>query len=220
MIQLLSACLLIAIKVPPSTLGLVMNFIIQITMQFNLLIGYRANLEADIISAERIWNYAANPREDDVDEIVPPSTWSQSPSIVFDSFTAYYVPGGVPCLKSLDFVIEPGHHIAVVGRTGAGKSSLTMALLRALDQAAITSGEIRINGLDISQVDLSTLRKRITLVPQEPMVFDGTLRFNLDPEGKKTDEELLEVAEVCHVRQLFNLDDATNLLEHSVSTKR
>ncbi|KAI8712156.1 Canalicular multispecific organic anion transporter 2 [Fusarium sp. LHS14.1] len=216
-IQLLSANLLLAINAPPSTLGLVMNFIIQITVQFNTLVQTRANLEADITSVERVWSYAANPPEEDsTNETVPASSWPQTSSIVFDSFTACYVPGGAACLSNINLAIEPGQHIAVVGRTGAGKSSFTMALLRALDQRAIKSGQIRIDGLDISQVNLTTLRRAITLVPQEPAAFDGTMRYNLDPEEKLDDKELLDLAEICHVRRIFNMDDSTDLLEYPI----
>ncbi|UPL03395.1 hypothetical protein LCI18_014329 [Fusarium solani-melongenae] len=218
-IQLFSAGLLLAIGASPSTLGLVMNFVIQITVQFNTFVQTRSNLEADITSVERVWDYAANPPEEsNMDEIQPVSSWPLNPSITFDSFTACYVPGGTACLSDINLVIEPGQHVAVIGRTGAGKSSFTMALLRALDQRAIKSGQICIDGWDISKVDLTTLRRAIALVPQEPAAFTGTLRYNLDPEGKLSDMELLDVASVCHIRQVFKMDDATDLLEYPISS--
>ncbi|QKD59067.2 P-loop containing nucleoside triphosphate hydrolase protein [Fusarium oxysporum Fo47] len=216
-IQLFSACLLLIIGAPPSTLGLVMNFVIQITVQFNTFVQTRSNLEADITSVERVWAYADQvPEEPNTGEIQPVSSWPLSPSVTFDSFTACYTPGGPACLTDINLTIEPGQHIAVVGRTGAGKSSFTMALLRALDQRAIQYGQIRIDGWDISQVNLTTLRRSIALVPQEPAAFTGTLRYNLDPEGRLSDTELLHVADVCHIRRLFNMDDAIDILDHPI----
>ncbi|KAJ3537625.1 hypothetical protein NM208_g6236 [Fusarium decemcellulare] len=219
LIQLLSACLLLANQAPSSTLGLTMNFIIQITVQFNTLVQLRANLEADITSAERVWSYAANPPESDGNEATPPTSWPQEGSIVFDGFTASYAPGASPCLDHLALTIEQGENVAIVGRTGAGKSSIALALLRALDPEAVISGEIRIDGLDISEVNLQSLRKRVSLVPQEPAAFDGTLRYNLDPKGTRSDGELLEVIETCHVRQVFNMGDGIDVLDYPIASE-
>jgi ABC-type multidrug transport system fused ATPase/permease subunit len=90
-------------------------------------------------------------------------------------------------LKNISIDIKPLERIGVVGRTGAGKSSLTLALLRVLE---VQTGRILIDGIDISSVGLSDLRQAVTLVPQDPTLFSGTLRFNLDPFGLFTDVEL------------------------------
>jgi ABC-type multidrug transport system fused ATPase/permease subunit len=97
----------------------------------------RADLEADMTSVERVWSYASNIPEDDADSgydsIILPASWPQLPTITFRSYTASYAPGAAPCLSNLTFTIRPGEHVDVVGRTRAGKSSLTLALLHALE---------------------------------------------------------------------------------------
>jgi ATP-binding cassette subfamily C (CFTR/MRP) protein 1 len=217
-IQLLSAGLLLWLRTPASTLGLVMNFQIQITSQFNSLVQLRANLEADITSAERAWTCAAEqPENQPDDEIRPPASWPQSAAIAFNSYTASYKPNDQPCLHDLNFAIQPGEHVAVVGRTGAGKSSLTLALLRALHHDQGLAGTIEIDGLNISNVDLMTLRKRITMIPQEPALFGGTVRNNLDLEGARTDEQLREALVLCQMSRIFNLEPDQNPLDYPVS---
>ena len=85
-----------------------------------------------------------------------------------------------------------------MGRTGAGKSTLTLALFRILDASSVDVGEIRIDNLNIRKVGLHSLRKRLTIIPQEPMLFSGTLRANLDPFGEFTDERIWSSLErVC-----------------------
>ncbi|KAJ0426895.1 ABC transporter type 1, transmembrane domain-containing protein [Aspergillus carlsbadensis] len=145
-IQLLSAILLLYLQAPPSTLGLVLTYLIQTTSQFTSLAQMRADLEADMTSVERVWTYASNePEHEPVPDSILPANWPQSPSIAFSRYTASYAPSAPPCLSDLTFTIHPGDHIAVVGRTDAGKSSLTLALLRALEGAS-SRGSIIVDG--------------------------------------------------------------------------
>lgn len=195
-----------------------MNYLIQITSQFNSFVQMRATLEADMTSAERIWSYAANAPEGQRDnETAPLPSWPQNPSITFKSYDASYKAGDRPCLHSLTFTIEGGEHVAVVGRTGAGKSSLVLALLRALEHDPRKGGSITIDGVDIGRVNLTNLRRRITLLPQEPTTFEGTVRFNLDPEGARTEEQLREALDACNMRQIFNINPHQDPLDYYVS---
>ncbi|KAJ0150497.1 hypothetical protein HZ326_7019 [Fusarium oxysporum f. sp. albedinis] len=217
-LQLLSASLLLWLNTSPSTLGLAMNFLIQITSNLNSFVQMRATLEADITSAERVWSYAANvPESQPAEEQRPAPSWPDMPVINFESYSASYAAGGVPCLRDLSFSIAAGEHVAVVGRTGAGKSSLSLALLRALEQGDSYNGRITIDGLDISKICLADLRNRITFLPQEPFVFAGTIRHNLDFAGTETDERLQEALSACQMSRFFNLEPAQNLLDYPVS---
>jgi len=96
-----------------------------------------------------------------------------------------YRPTTEVVLNKLSFVAKPGEKIGVVGRTGAGKSTVCLALSRIVE---LYGGKIKIDGVDISQINLHLLRSKITVIPQDPTLFTGTLRFNLDPENKVTDE--------------------------------
>ncbi|KAJ4214422.1 hypothetical protein NW759_010439 [Fusarium solani] len=217
-VQLLSAVLLLWLRTPASTLGFVMNYLIQITSQFNTFVQMRATLEADMTSVERIWSYAAKaPENQHDDETVPLPSWPQNPSITFKSYEASYKAGDRSCLHGLTFTIKGGEHVAVVGRTGAGKSSLVLALLRALEHDPSKGGSITIDGVDIERVNLTDLRRRITLLPQEPTTFEGTVRFNLDPEGARTEEQLREALDVCNMRQIFNIKPHQDPLDYYVS---
>ena len=81
-------------------------------------------------------------------------------------------------MKNVSFKVEPGHKVGVVGRTGAGKSTLCMAMTRIVE---LESGSISVDGQDIAKIDLKALRDQITMIPQDPTLFTGSLRFNLDP---------------------------------------
>lgn len=107
------------------------------------------------------------------------------------------------CLKNLNLKIPPGHKVGVVGRTGAGKSSLTLALFRIIEPA---SGQILIDGIDTSKLALHDLRKRLTIIPQDPILFEGTLRSNLDPDGVFSDESIERAARSAHLRHDLSLD--------------
>ncbi|KAL2787438.1 P-loop containing nucleoside triphosphate hydrolase protein [Aspergillus keveii] len=221
-IQLLSAILLLYLESPPSTLGLVLNYLIQTTSQFTSLAKMRADLEADMTSVERVWSYASNIPEDDADSghhsIIIPASWPQSPTITFRSYTASYAPGAAPCLSNLTLTIRPGEHVAVVGRTGAGKSSLTLALLRALEGTSQGGGSITIDGVDIASVNLVDLRRRvITLMPQQPAVFEGSVRENLDVEGTRTDEQLREAIDICQMGSVFDVRAGEDVLEYRIT---
>ncbi|KAL2674265.1 hypothetical protein Neosp_012716 [[Neocosmospora] mangrovei] len=217
-IQLLSAVLLLWLHTPASTLGLVMNYLIQVTSQFNTFVQMRATLEADMTSVERIWSYAANkPENQPDDEISPLPSWPQNPTITFENYDASYKPGDIPCLHGLNFTIKAGEHVAVVGRTGAGKSSLVLALLRALEHDASKGGSVTIDGIDIERLNLTDLRGCITLLPQEPAIFGGTVRENLDPEGTRTDDKLREALDVCGMRQVFNMQTIQDPLGYCIS---
>lgn len=101
-----------------------------------------------------------------------------------------------PVLKGLTFSVKRNERIGVVGRTGAGKSSLTLALFRFLEAR---SGTIHIDGLDISKIKLHDLRSRLAIIPQDPVLFSGTVRSNLDPFDKHTDAELRDSLERVHL---------------------
>ena len=120
-------------------------------------------------------------------EIKVSPEWPTTGSVSFDKVMLRYRPELDHTLKKLSFNIESGHKVGVVGRTGAGKSTMCLVISRILE---LEQGKIEIDGIETSKVNLNTLRSKITVIPQDPVIFDGTLKFNLDPSGTIPDKEI------------------------------
>ncbi|XP_039312480.1 multidrug resistance-associated protein 4-like isoform X1 [Solenopsis invicta] len=145
-----------------------------------------------MISVERILQYTNLPREISItSDNPPPATWPSQGQLILKNVTMKYHDDDPPVLKNLNVTIEPGWKIGVVGRTGAGKSSLISALFRLFNEGL--EGEIKIDSRDTSTVDLNTLRCKISIIPQEPVLFSESLRYNLDPFNQYDDLKLWEV---------------------------
>ncbi|EPS42274.1 hypothetical protein H072_3753 [Dactylellina haptotyla CBS 200.50] len=129
--------------------------------------------------------------EQEADDIIPdsrpPQDWPSEGAVSFQKYSTRYRADLDLVLKEVSFDVKPCEKVGIVGRTGAGKSSLALALFRALEAEA---GSILIDDIDISKIGLKDLREGITMVPQDPTLFTGTIRSNLDPFGIHTDEEV------------------------------
>jgi ABC-type multidrug transport system fused ATPase/permease subunit len=139
-------------------------------------------------------------REGDGQQLLPqeiPMNWPEYGAISFKKVSMSY-HGGPLVLKGVSFDILPCEKIGIAGRTGCGKSSLMVALYRFEN---LQGGSIEIDGIDISRVPLETLRSRIGIIPQEPVIFSVTIRFNLDPFDSFSDEELWSVLECVHMKE-------------------
>ena len=110
-----------------------------------------------------------------------------------------YRPDTEVVLDNLSFFVNPGEKIGVVGRTGAGKSTICLSMSRIVE---IIEGKILIDNIDIRSVNLNYLRSKITVIPQDPTMFTGTLRFNLDPESKVGDERIQQVLKAANLESL------------------
>ncbi|CAK7230583.1 hypothetical protein SBRCBS47491_007634 [Sporothrix bragantina] len=154
-----------------------------------------ANVELQMNAAERIIEYTELPTED-LGGQSPPAAWPTEGRIEVDNLVVSYAPDLPPVLKGLTFGVERNQRVGVVGRTGAGKSSLTLALFRFLEAR---SGGIHIDGIDISKIKLHDLRSRLAIIPQDPVLFSGTIRSNLDPFDTHTDEELKDCLDRVHL---------------------
>lgn len=108
----------------------------------------------------------------------------------FSGVSLKYRPDTEIVLNKLSFRVQQGEKIGVVGRTGAGKSTICLSISRIVE---IFEGQIFIDGVDIQKIPLDELRRRITVIPQDPTMFTGTLKFNLDPEGVVSDVEMIEL---------------------------
>ena len=172
--------------------GLAMSYALQITQSLNWIVRQTVEVETNIVSVERVLEYANLPSE--AADVVPnnraPIHWPAHGAVEFNNYTSKYREGLDPVLKNINLEIKPHEKIGVVGRTGAGKSSLTLALFRIIEP---TEGNIAIDNMNTSNLGLLDLRSRLAIIPQDAALFEGTVRDNLDPGGVHDDTELWSV---------------------------
>lgn len=142
----------------------------------------------------------------------PPDNWPQKGVISFKNYSTRYRPGLDLVLQDLTCQIKSSEKIGIVGRTGAGKSSLTLALFRLIEPA---NGEINIDDQNITKIGLHDLRSRLTVIPQDPILFSGTFRRNIDPLDSHTDEEIWNALDQSHLKNFVHTLDAG--LDHEIS---
>lgn len=160
--------------------GLSMSYALQITQSLNWIVRQTVEVETNIVSVERVLEYARLPSE--APEVVskhrPKISWPANGAVDFSNYSTRYRPGLDLVLRNINLHIESHEKIGVVGRTGAGKSSLTLALFRIIEPA---TGHISIDDLNTSTIGLLDLRQRLAIIPQDAALFEGTVRDNLDP---------------------------------------
>ncbi|KAJ6132369.1 hypothetical protein N7471_007584 [Penicillium samsonianum] len=184
-------------KLSSGMVGLAMSYALQITQSLNWIVRQTVEVETNIVSVERVLEYANLPSEapDVIFKRRPAIGWPAQGAVEFNNYSTRYRPGLDLVLKNISLNIKPKEKIGVVGRTGAGKSSLTLALFRIIEGV---EGNICIDGLDVSTIGLTDLRGRLAIIPQDPAMFEGTLRDNLDPRHAHDDTELWSV--IDHAR--------------------
>ena len=185
-----------------SEAGLIISYSLTLTEVLNWLVRQAADLESNIVAVERIKEYSEITNEPDRTTLAPPpSNWPTYGSIQFKQYSMRYREGLNLVLKSVDANIKGGEKIGIVGRTGSGKSSLTVALFRLVEPA---SGSIIIDGIDISKIGLHELRTKLTIILQDPVLFSGTLRINLDPFQHHSDEDIWNALKLAHLHEFVN----------------
>ncbi|VDL80145.1 unnamed protein product [Nippostrongylus brasiliensis] len=182
--------------------GLSVSYALNITQTLNWAVRMTSELETNIVAVERIKEYTDSPVEGAHSKQKPADSWPKQGRIDIKNVYLRYRVGLDPVLKGVSASIAPKEKIGIVGRTGAGKSSLTLALFRTVE---IDEGSIEIDGQDISTLSLEELRSRLTIVPQDPVLFSGTLRFNLDPFDAYTDEEIWNALRNAHLEAFVSV---------------
>jgi len=172
--------------------GLAMSYALQITTSLNWIVRQTVEVETNIVSVERVLEYARLPSEapDRISKNRPKISWPASGAVDFSNYSTRYRPGLDLVLKNINLNIKSHEKIGVVGRTGAGKSSLTLALFRIIEPDI---GNISIDDLNTSTIGLLDLRGRLAIIPQDAALFEGTVRDNLDPGHIHDDTELWSV---------------------------
>jgi len=184
--------------VTASLVGLAINTTLLVPVYLNWVVKFLAEVEMFMSSVERIAAYAAvEPEEYAMLASPPPPLWPSSGAVTWDAVTLAHSPDASPTISSLSISIAGGSKVGICGRSGCGKSTLLMSLFRVSE---LRSGRILIDGVDVTSIPLLRLRKAIAVIPQENVLFKGTLRFNVDPEGKSSDDELWKALDLVQMK--------------------
>lgn len=188
-------------NIDASLAGFALGFALQYTTAVVWTLRQYANMELNMNATERVVDYSRIATEDQSGNGVP-AAWPTEGRLEVDNLVAGYAEDLPPVLKGLTFRVAKNQRIGVVGRTGAGKSTLCQALFRFLEPR---EGSIHIDGLDISKIKLHDLRSRLAIIPQDPVLFSGTVRSNLDAFDEHTDAELHDALERVHLIRFTGL---------------
>lgn len=207
-------CVLERENIGPGVLGLALTYCAEISAGFSWLVKIGAMMESQIVGLERILEYSVLPSEStwEIEETKPSSEWPQNGNIQIHNYSTIYREGLDPVLKNINLSIDPGIKLGVVGRTGAGKSSFILSLFRILEPI---SGEIIIDDIDITKIGVHDLRSKLTVIPQDPVLFAGSLRMNLDPFLEHTNEEIWRSLEFSHLKSFVTT--LPEELEHKIT---
>ncbi|KAL8710947.1 MAG: hypothetical protein Q9220_004546 [cf. Caloplaca sp. 1 TL-2023] len=180
--------------------GLAMSYALQITQSLNWIVRQTVEVETNIVSVERVLEYARLPSEapERMSKSRPKIGWPAHGAVNIQNYSTRYRPGLGLVLKDINLAIEAHEKIGVVGRTGAGKSSLTLALFRIIEPV---SGKISIDDLNTSTIGLQDIRSRLAIIPQDAALFEGTVRDNLDPGHVHDDTDLWSVLDHARLKE-------------------
>ncbi|TYJ03734.1 hypothetical protein E1A91_A12G048200v1 [Gossypium mustelinum] len=185
-----------------STVGLLLSYTLNITRLLSGVLRQASKAENRLNAVERVGTYINLPPEapDIIESHRPPPGWPSSGSIQFEDVVLRYRPELPPVLCGLSFIISPSEKLGIVGRTGAGKSSVLNALFQIVE---LEKGRILIDGCALARFGLTDVRKVLSIIPQSPVLFSGTVRLNLDPFNEHNDDDLWEALERAHLKDVI-----------------
>ncbi|KAM7039071.1 ATP-binding cassette sub-family C member 6 isoform 1-T1 [Acridotheres tristis] len=186
-------------QLSPGTAGFSLSYALQITGVLNWMVRSWTEVENNIVSVERVREYLRTPKEalGSLNSKLQGQVWPTEGRIEFRNYSLCYRPGLELALRGVSVTINGHEKIGITGRTGAGKSSLAVGLLRLVEAA---EGAILIDGQDIAQLGLHDLRTKITVIPQDPVLFSDSLRMNLDPLNQYTDADIWTALELTQLK--------------------
>lgn len=199
-VVVLFACLFAVLArdtINPATVGLSISYALQISQTLSFLVSMTAEVETNIVAIERVNEYTNRKQEAPWKTVNVDPAWPQKGVVRFENFQVRYREGLDLVLKGINFSVNSQEKVGIVGRTGAGKSSLTLALFRIIEAA---DGQIIIDDINIAEIGLHSLRSQLTIIPQDPVLFSGSLRMNIDPFKTYTDDEIWIALEQSHLK--------------------
>ena len=199
-------------SITEAVVGLSISYALQISQTMGFFVRTSAEVETNIVAVERVEEYSDRPQEAPWKTVDVDPAWPQEGSVSFEELKLRYREGLDLVLRGISFYVNPQEKIGIVGRTGAGKSSLTLSLFRIVEAAG---GKIVIDGIDIGKIGLHSLRSRLTIIPQDPVLFSGSLRMNIDPFSSYSDDAIWMALEHSHLK-LF-VKGLTDGLEYKIT---
>ncbi|CAL9753208.1 unnamed protein product [Musa acuminata subsp. burmannicoides] len=189
----------------PSIAGLAVTYGLNLNSQLATIIWFICNIETTMISVERILQYSRIPSEAPVliEGCRPATNWPQVGTICFKNLEVRYAEHLPSVLKNITCTVPGRKQVGIVGRTGSGKSTLIQALFRIVEPR---EGTIQIDDVDICKIGLHDLRSKLSIIPQDPILFEGTVRGNLDPLEEYSDSRIWEVLDKCQLGDLMRQD--------------
>ncbi|EZA61102.1 hypothetical protein DMN91_004524 [Ooceraea biroi] len=183
----------------PGLIGLAITYALSVTGLLSGVVNSFTETEREMIAVERVKQYLDNVPTENAMGDNPPYAWPSQGVVEFKEVVLKYRDHLVPSLKDVTFMTRPAEKIGVVGRTGAGKSSLLASLFRLTE---ISSGSILIDNVNVQMLQMKALRSRMAIIPQNPFLFSGTIRENVDPLNQYTDMHIYKALEKCKVHSL------------------
>ncbi|KAL3689444.1 hypothetical protein R1sor_015753 [Riccia sorocarpa] len=208
---LLCLCALVMVILPAGTFepgfaGLVLTYGLTLNLVMVVSVTNECILANNVISMERVKQYMYN--EPEAPAVIPgsrpPENWPSQGKIEITNLQVRYRPNTPLVLRGITCTIDGGQRVGVVGRTGSGKTTLISSLFRLVEPSG---GSILLDGLNISTIGLHDLRSRLSIIPQEPALFRGTVRFNLDPLGDYSDHEIWKALDKCQLGDVIRSKD-------------
>ncbi|KAK3092515.1 hypothetical protein FSP39_003868 [Pinctada imbricata] len=186
--------------VNPGLVGLALSYALSVTNLLSGVVNSFSETEKQMVSVERAQQYIDNiPSEQLEGSLMVSPLWPSNGVIVFSDVKLCYRAGLPNALDGVSFISQPGEKIGIVGRTGSGKSSLFSAIFRMVE---IHNGTISVDGTNLQHIDLKDVRSHLAVIPQDPFLFSGSVRDNLDPAAIYTDLDLWTVLERCHLKEV------------------
>ncbi|XP_037398586.1 ATP-binding cassette sub-family C member 9 isoform X5 [Pygocentrus nattereri] len=182
--------------------GLGLTYALTVTNYLNWVVRNLADLEVQMAAVKKVNSFLTTESENyegSIDVSQVPEDWPQHGEIKIQDLCVRYDPMLKPVLKHVNAFINPGQKVGICGRTGSGKSSLSLAFFNMVD---VFEGKIIIDGIDICKLPLQTLRSRLSIILQDPVLFSGSIRFNLDPERTCSDDRLWEALEIAQLKNM------------------
>ncbi|KAI5446385.1 Multidrug resistance-associated protein 4 [Lathyrus oleraceus] len=187
--------------VKPEYVGMSLSYSLALSGLLSFTITMTCSVENKMVSVERIKQFTNLPSEAPwkIADKSPPQNWPSHGTIELNNLQVRYRPNTPLVLKGVSLTIQGGEKVGVVGRTGSGKSTLIQVLFRLIEPSA---GNIMIDGINISSVGLHDLRSRFGIIPQDPVLFQGTVRSNIDPLGLYSEDEIWKSLERCQLKEV------------------